>query len=152
VVGGPYASALVRRANIGPSAPFIGTDGDRVTIESYLYDFCSGDDRRSFFGNWSGNPPNRYLGVKFLIHGAVHYGWIRLTVNFLDRGLRSATITAYAYETVANKTIVAGHVQSSASQSSAQQLPNRDELSLGMLALGADGLTLWRRDLIPKRR
>jgi hypothetical protein len=46
-----------------------------------------------------------YLGVEFLISGAVHYGWIRLDVasNGID-----FTIKDYAYESIANTQILAG--------------------------------------------
>jgi hypothetical protein len=45
-------------------------------------------------GPWT-EPDNRpgYLGVKFLIHGETHYGWVRLTAGRLP-----ATLTGYAYE------------------------------------------------------
>jgi hypothetical protein len=87
------------------------------------------------------------VGVKFQIHGATHYGWIRLSADFPAKlgDLPSATITAYAYETVANKAIKAG----SASQPAAPaKLPTAKSLqpSLGLLALGTDGLAIWRRE------
>ena len=59
-------------------------------------------------GPWGGNPKNRYLGVRFRIDGQIHYGWVRLTVLTQPTGTWSATITAYAYETVPNKAIKAG--------------------------------------------
>jgi hypothetical protein len=43
--------------------------------------FCSGHYSHIFGGPWGGNHPNRFLGVKFLIHGKTHYGWIRVTVR-----------------------------------------------------------------------
>ena len=52
----------------------------------------------------------------------------------------SGTITAYAYETVANKPITIGSTTEMADE---PQAPNP---SLGMLAMGTDGLTLWRRE------
>ena len=60
----------------------------------------------------------------------------------------SATITAYAYETVANKIIEAGiGGAASAIESAAQnQISQPARPSLGMLALGANGLPLWRRE------
>jgi hypothetical protein len=144
---GPYASALVRGAKIGPSAHFVGT-GNIVRIENDFFEYCSGSDEARENGNWGGNPPNRYVGVKFLIHGTTHYGWIRLSVDFpLHIGSpRSATITAYAYETIANKIIVAGNTSSSTTDGVSEQRPKSFEPSLGMLALGADGLPLWRRE------
>jgi hypothetical protein len=52
----------------------------------------------------------------------------------------SATITAYAYETVANKPITIGSTTEMADE------PKAPNPSLGMLAMGTDGLTLWRRE------
>ena len=83
--------------------------------------------------------------MKFLIHGATHCGWIRLNANFPAKlGFPpSATITAYAYETVANKTISASSTSSAVATSMERMYP--DQPSLGILALGADGLPIWRR-------
>ena len=64
----------------------------------------------------------------------------------VDRDGFSAAITAYAYETVANKKISAGAAATAASENQAQSRMNPVGASLGMLARGADGLALWRRD------
>jgi hypothetical protein len=140
-----YASALVRGAKVGPSAHF--SSKGRATIErSHGVNFSSRSSRtRHTYGKWSGDSTH-YLGVKFLIDGATHYGWIRMTVNSTAQPI-NATITAYAYETVANKRILAGIPASGTGDTQAQ--PKAERLghpSLGMLALGADGLALWRRD------
>jgi hypothetical protein len=67
--------------------------------------------RGTFTGNgpWMGNK-TRYLGLKFFINGKAHYGWARVKVaQAIDGSPRlSATITGYAYETVANKAITTG--------------------------------------------
>ncbi len=59
-------------------------------------------------GYWV-NVEGRYLGLKFQIRGATHYGWARLDVR-VSQGPPSITptLTGYAYETVANKPIIAG--------------------------------------------
>jgi hypothetical protein len=149
-----YASALAPGVKIGPSARFASSTQiefpGHVHIESQHAWFCSGKHGtpRSY-GNWGGDPQNRYLGVRFPIDGVTHYGWIRLTVNLLDQFARSVVITAYAYETVANKPISAGNAPGPAIQAQAQPQVNPGEPSLGMLALGADGLAIWRRDENP---
>jgi len=55
---------------------------------------------------------SRYLGLKFVIKGEIHYGWARATVSRTSkrRGDNSitATLTGYAYETVSNKPIITG--------------------------------------------
>ena len=141
---GPYASALVRGAKIGPSAHFSSSsrfDSGAVAVER-----IRGSSRGAIhiYGNWGNSPPNRFLGVKFLIDGATHYGWVRLTLTGHHDSPISGTITGYAYETVADKRILAGALEKSANDEGAtSQAPG---LSLGVLALGADGLPLWRRD------
>ena len=97
-----------------------------------------------FRGPWA-KASNKYLGLKFLIDGEVHYGWARLTVM-----KRYTTVTGYAYETVANQPIRAG-AESGADEAAAAypaQLaePVSPMATLAMMARGADGLVLWRRE------
>jgi hypothetical protein len=139
---GPYASCLLRGTKIGASAHFL-TKAD--TIEQSHFFFFSTLYSRSFYGKWGANQPNRFLGVKFQIKGATHFGWIRLTVTTSSPGHISATINEYGYETVANKSLDAGLSGSSSSDIQTQEI-SHDGPSLGTLALGMDGLALWRRD------
>jgi hypothetical protein len=143
----PYASALLRGARIGPSAHFSSTQRQRVTIERSQGLSCSGATRRNLYGNWGGNPPNRYLGVKFLIQGTPHFGWIRISVNFEERNPNSATITAFGYETIPGKKVLAGIAPQELLTPDAQSQAQAHAPSLGMLALGAEGLPLWRREV-----
>jgi hypothetical protein len=149
-VGNPNASALKRGAAIGPSADFSPFGG---YIERGFGVGSSGSDK--LVGDWGGNPKNRYLGVRFLINGETHYGWVRLTVTTEPSPAWSATITAYAYETVANKKILAG-VPPSASEIQGQVGGHSERSrgpSVGMLALGSDGLPMWRRkETLPSSR
>lgn len=138
--GRSYASALMRGAKIGASAQF--GPGNSTIIEGARGFDASSHYSRHLYGKWSGNPVNRYLGVKFLINGQAHYGWVRLTVTTEPRGL-SAQITAYAYETVANKKILAGISGKSGADSANVR---NGAPSLGMLALGIDGAALWRKE------
>jgi hypothetical protein len=137
-----YASALMRGARVGASAHF-SSKNSAVIERAHGFD-ASSKYSRHLYGNWGGNPVNRYLGVKFLIGGKTHFGWVRLTVTTEPRGL-SATITAYAYETIANKKISVGIGGPTATTMQLQQF-EQPRHSLGMLALGADGLSIWRRD------
>jgi hypothetical protein len=98
----------------------------------------------AFFGPWA-NTTNRYLGVRFLINGQTHYGWARLSVS---KGLQ-AVLTGYAYETVANKTIIEGHTSGpeEANYFAPDLLtPSSQPAELGVLARGAEGLAIWRRE------
>ncbi len=146
VVGAPgqrgvsYASALVQSAKIGPSAHF--SSDNRTEIERGRGTDASSHESGKHYGNWGGNPRNRYLGVRFLINGQTHYGWVRLTVVTRSRQIQAA-ITEYAYETVPNKVITAGvaPIQETKLEDLKPVAP-----SLGMLALGSDGLAIWKRE------
>jgi hypothetical protein len=80
---------------------------------------------------------NRYLGLKFVITGEIHYGWARFTVTRTSkrRGDNSitATLTGYAYETVPNKPIITGKTQG---PDAITVLSDTAPGSLGRLALG----------------
>ncbi|MGA7755500.1 MAG: hypothetical protein WCB05_21905 [Candidatus Sulfotelmatobacter sp.] len=145
VIGGGFessASALVRGAKIGSSGKFLSFS---VKLERSSYATVFRSATHHLFGDWGGNHPNRFLGVKFLIHGKTHYGWIRVTVTTSTKAPMSAEITEYGYETVANKSCDAGLPGASAAPS--DDARDRDAgPALGMLALGADALPLWRHD------
>ena len=58
------------------------------------------------FGKWR-NVKNRYVGLKFVIKGKLHFGWVRLNVTVKPTQVK-AILTGYAYETIPNKAIIAG--------------------------------------------
>jgi hypothetical protein len=103
-------------------------------------------------GPWS-KAKNRYLGLEFLIEGKVHFGWARLNVSCQGTDV-FATLIGYAYETIPNKAIKAGQTKGTAAESgedfgASASLPKLTPEShqapwLGMLALGAEGVLLWR--------
>jgi hypothetical protein len=117
-------------------------------------------------GPWS-TAPHRYLALKFVIGGKIHYGWARLKVTWKvtggKRGLyvydavESATLTGYAYETVPKKSIVTGDIvgpskRKNVSQKAAKadgvaaaRTLDRAPASLGLLAMGAEGMVAWRK-------
>ncbi len=149
-VYGAYGSALIRGAKIGPSANFssgYGFGESYVTIEKSSGPTAS----RRLYGQWGDNAHNRFLGVKFKVHGATHFGWVRLTVNTTTNGLLSGTITGYAYETVPNTPILAGTAEKPTAEvqvldGAPEKGKSQSGPSLGMLALGATSLALWRRE------
>jgi hypothetical protein len=154
--GGPYASALGSGAKIGPSAHFSSSVG----IEQLLIERSSGGQSGgsttsgySLVGQWGANKGSRYLGVKFLINGQTHYGWIRMSVTRHNHHAQSlnGTITEFAYETTANKAISAGATKDdSASARKPDKGPEKPNGgSLGMLALGAQGMPMWHRENAP---
>ncbi len=113
--GGGYffsaAYALPAGARIGPkdnfSVPF-----PFMAVEH----FNRVGDQYSNLGAWAGEGKgvkDRYLGLKFVIDGEVHYGWARLSVTLGHQRQFddvSGTLTGYAYETVPDKPIIAGRI------------------------------------------
>jgi len=96
----------------------------------------------------SGPFPNvgiRFLGLKFNIDGQAHYGWAALNVKARAHDhipdLR-VTLLGYAYETVADRGLRAGEGAPQFYESKADPQPG----TLGVLALGAPALNLWRRE------
>jgi hypothetical protein len=89
------------------------------------------------FGQWM-YTQHRYLGLKFMINGQVHYGWARfgLTVPKSGGGIRT-TLTGYAYETVPNKPIITGKTKG-------PDVITLEPATLGRLAQGASGMSAWR--------
>jgi hypothetical protein len=139
----PYASALQRGALIGPHQPFSGQL------------MASSQSGQGSLGRWR-NVTNHYLGLKFKIKGKIHYGWARLTVQVPGGALIKATLTGYAYEDIAGKPIKAGQTRGrmddftdddpgSAASLTNPILDTSQPPLLGMLALGAQGVPLWRR-------
>jgi hypothetical protein len=86
-----------------------------------------------------------YLGLKFVVNGETHYGWAR--VKFVAPSFfNSATLSGYAYETVPNRPIVTGQKTGTDEISIADEVgPSLVTVGLGMLAKGAAGLEIWRR-------
>jgi hypothetical protein len=141
-----YASAFQPGSVIGPALQFSG----KIMA-------ASGTEYGSV-GRWR-NVTNRFLGLKFSIAGQTHFGWARFTVTS-GTGKIQALLTGYAYETVANKLIVAGATHGSEEVSNNEMGPLSGDSSfdeadypadavaqhtLGMLAAGASALPVWRR-------
>jgi len=128
------ASALPAGARIGPALkfslrhPFMAEELFQQNVRTSQY---------SDLGQWVSKGKgvsNRYLGLKFLIDGKVHYGWARISVTVAHHrqyGDVTATLTGYAYETVANKPITAG-------QTAGAVVITVQPGSLGSLALGRE--------------
>ena len=106
------ASALPAGAEIGPKGNF-----------SVRYPFMAvelfkkvGGSQYSDLGPWAGKAKgvrNRYLGLKFVVDGEVHYGWARLSVTLGHQRQFDdvvGTLTGYAYETIPDKPIIAGRI------------------------------------------
>lgn len=131
------------------------TIGPGHKFSAGLIEACHWDDGSGSYcnGDWDGTV-HGYVGLQFRIQGKVHYGWARLSVNVDPVGfqINSVTLTGYAYETIPNKPIVAGQTKGKAEIGSTGLL-NADPLpitlqpaTLGLLASGASGLPVWRRE------
>lgn len=140
---GPYASALMKGQNIGPSARFSSSQARGQIVMERLIGSESASINVTYYGKWMPNTPH-YLGVKFIIKGETHYGWILATVSSKEE--LSGTVTEYAYETVPNKKIGAGATSETDEPAAQQVMRKSNGPSLGMLALGADALPIWRRE------
>jgi hypothetical protein len=146
---GKNASALSAGVRIGPKGLF--QPGHSIMAgEPYCYSYCSS----SSLGRWK-NVTSRYLGLKFLINGEVHFGWARFNVTN-ERGIKAggvyAALTGYAYETVPNRSIIAGDTKGP-NHIAGLRLPDpgtpgkakRTIATLGVLARGAQALDIWRK-------
>ena len=135
------AAALPAGVPVGSGKPFIFQKVNMAYASLTALTYVSG-------GPWK-NSTNRFLGLRFLINGEVHFGWARLTVLAdKHREAVKATLTGYAYETVANQPILTGQTSGTAANASLT-LPTenlRPAVPLALLALGSPGLAVWRRE------
>jgi hypothetical protein len=128
-----YAAALTRGAPIGSSAAFRGA----LRMVRVDFSSCGG----YFVAGSFADVTNRFLGVRFLINGEAHYGWIGFrSVTFPSI---TATLVGWAYETVSNRHIRAGDRMGMHSDSAA--LRSTGPTSLELLAAGNVAMTDWRR-------
>jgi len=101
-----YASALSANVRIGPKGQFLKKSG--LMAASSVSGGVHRDGNFSCTGPWA-NVQNRYLGLKFQIKGKTHFGWARLSVACSAGNVSiDGTLTGYAYESVANKSILTG--------------------------------------------
>jgi len=124
--GAGSAAALLAGVRVGPKGRFQKRLGDGM---------ASGDINGTCRGPWI-DAHRRYLGLKFIIKGKVHFGWARLNVTCVYPKAINATLTGYAYETIANKPIVTGKTKG----------PDviAEPATLGHLAQGSASISSWR--------
>jgi hypothetical protein len=146
-----YAPAVALRAGerIGAGRLF----GNADFLVQHFSNFGRGSSS-TYWGDQWGNGgkglKDRYLGLKFFINGKVHFGWARVTVTTSGKTF-TATLTGYAYETIPNKSIIAGKTKGPDAEVAGKQVnatsiaPAPAPQTLGMLALGASGVGFWRR-------
>jgi hypothetical protein len=153
-------TALHKGVEIGPNLGFNPAAAYMAYFADgywrYSQTYCA--PKEYLAGTWI-NVTDRYLGLKFQIHGKLHFGWARLSVELTGPPWHvwiSTQLTGYAYETIAGKAIIAGQTQGSANEAGEEDfgsgaslttpIPDKPQpASLGVLALGAQGVPLWRR-------
>lgn len=137
------AAALPKGAQVGPSAAF----NSQILNMAIL-------SQKQNSGSWQG-VQTAYLGLKFVISGEVHYGWV--LVKFarpggVSRGFISGSVYGYAYESTPEQPIITG--QTGEASDDAKPIGASDPVgavggegapgTLGLLATGAQGLEIWR--------
>lgn len=131
---------------IGPSGWFLSNNN--TSIEKGWFHSVQG---REFFycrGPWK-NKVSRYLGLRFMINGEVHYGWARVTATCF-KGFCDGYLYGYAYETIPNQALRAGYkkrplAKESVPDPTAFTEPAPAPATLGQLAKGANLRELRRR-------
>jgi hypothetical protein len=148
---GDYEPAVALRAGerIGSGRLFGNTD----ILAEHRSHFGRGSSSTHWEDQWANGGKglkDRYLGLKFMISGKVHFGWARVTVTTSGKTF-TATLTGYAYETVPNKSIIAGKTKGPDDGTSGKQAspasfaaPTPKPATLGLLAQGSAGLSTWR--------
>ena len=114
-----YAAALPPGSRIGGADRF---GSNLYMLRARWSRYYSG----IYYGPWK-DADKRYLGVKFQINGANHYGWVRMSVSEKYTCDFTGTLSGYAFETVSDRSIVTG--------------PTTGGVGLGGLALGSTGKT-----------
>jgi hypothetical protein len=122
-----FASRVPQGAKISADEDFVR--GSRIPMDNgYSSDGVS-------YGPWRGNASG-FLGLEFQIDGRAHYGWAAVHMTSSISGV----ITAYAYNTVPNQPILAGQTSD---EDLIGEIPPQPA-TLGLLALGAPALDIWR--------
>jgi hypothetical protein len=99
-------------------------------------------------------PPEPFAGVAYIKHNRPlgvyrsYFNYPRGTKVSLSQFSFTATLTGYAYETIPGKAIIAGATKGPEDAEPTATLSSHtpEPVTLGVLALGAPGLSIWRRD------
>jgi len=131
------AAALQKGAIIQPGNKFLNKQPAFMGERKFYFSTQGATTATNWFGPWMNKGKgvkNRYLGLRFVTQGKTHYGWARLTV---PPGSAAGTLTGYAYETIPNKSIIAGKTHGN-------DVITLEPASLGHLARGASAISAWR--------
>jgi hypothetical protein len=136
-----WAGRLSLGAKIGASGHFYRNP---QMAEAATYNCCP-----THSGPWDPygplGPSSGFLGLKFLVDGQSHYGWAEVSIVSDPQGYPHlagfrGVVRGFAYNTVPNQAILAG--QTSDGDFIGEMPPQ--PAALGLLALGAPALDIWR--------
>jgi len=137
-----WVAALPKGQEVGPEDPFVAG-----YPREFMHLRVKGAQTSFSYGFW-GYPERAYVGLKFGIKGKVHYGWVRVEMLPAKDFHYPALITGYAYETIPGKSIITGATKASDDGEPAASFETTapPTATLGALALGTPGLSIWRRE------
>jgi hypothetical protein len=147
------ASALRAGVRIGPGKKFPRIAPNMALVAQNTQNHSATTFRWPWANDGKG-VKSHYLGLEFFVKGKAHFGWARVDVSFTARHSIDAVLTGYAYETIPGKSIVAGatkgpseiHNSDEQPKPVAFPAPTHKSAPLGLLAIGAPGLSVWRRE------
>ena len=135
----------VNTSNFYTTVPLTaGVNVSSQSMSSGLFTLNQGlfEDYKSPISDISGsfaNGVDAYMGLRFSISGQTHYGWAlvnaRLYVAPSDDGIAEVKVKQYAYESLAETSLLTGQTSSAVPEPS----------SLALFALGAAGIVVARR-------
>jgi hypothetical protein len=153
-VSGPQQlpAALRAGSKIGPGRHF--AKGPSYGGLLFTYGNYGGGTKNHHKGNFKFDKIE-FVGFKFSMSGKEHFGWLRVKIT-VNSVYTITDLIDYGYETIPGKAIRAGQTKGMTDQSGEEDfgpdasltIPISDKpqpASLGMLALGAQGVPLWRR-------
>jgi hypothetical protein len=125
---------------LGPKRPFQAN-------RDVLLDWSGGPNGGTAYGPWTGKTGTAYPGLNS-IKGQTHFGWARVKTSSIFP--YSVYLTGYAYETIADKPITAGRTKGPEDiveePDAVLGVPTPKPATLGLLAIGSPGLSIWRRE------
>jgi hypothetical protein len=134
------AAAIPKGKSVGPDKLFQPGDSG---MEMWA---CAGGTSGGGCGGAWLKVKEAYLGLKFVIKGKIHFGWAHIR----QAGETSPTIVGYAYESIPNKPIITGQTKGTDEMGAEQPVsltaPATPIATIGLLAMGAPGLSIWRRE------
>jgi hypothetical protein len=119
-----WAAPLQAGAAIGPGANF--SSGTFALMARGWFMGSSRPYVWKCYGAWN-DVHHRFLGLRFMINGEVHYGWARLNQKCKRGYWETAKLTGYAYETVPDQGLLTGQKRDKKDALEGENLTGPDE-------------------------